>query len=257
MTICYPTTATWTPPDGAETEKVHIALALAWTNLQSLLGFSLAICPIEVRPCRQRCSGGVWQAFPVTGMSPFSPGINGAGQWVNNCGCAADPCSCSAVSEVVLPGPVGRIDEVRIDNVVLPKTAYRVDDGARLVRQDGGVWPDCQDMNLPAGAPGTWTVRYFRGDAPTELDDWAAGLLAAEVYKALTGDKKCRLPSGVTNVVRNGVSLDLDSSALVMTSTGIPELDRYIATRNPYRLTQPSRVKSPDSRRARVTTWGR
>lgn len=256
MTICYPTTATWTPPETADPEKVEIALALAWTNLQSLMGYSLAICPVEVRPCRQRCTGGVWQAFPVTGMSTFSPGINGSGSWVNNCGCSADPCSCSAVSEVTLPGPVGRIDSVTIDGVALANTAYRVDDGARLVRQDGEAWPACQDMGLPAGEPGTWVVRYFRGDAPTELDDWAAGKLAEEFYKAMIGGK-CRLPANVTNVVRNGVSLDLDSTALVLISTGMPEVDRYIATRNPHKLTQPSRVKSPDSRGSRITTWGR
>lgn len=259
MSICYPSTAIWDLPTGTtlDPEDKKRAEVLAWTTLQALAGYSLALCPTEVRPCRQRCTGGVWQAFPVTGMSPFSPGINGSGQWVNNCGCSADPCSCGAVSEVTLPGSVGRVDSVIIDGAELPKTAYRVDGGSRLVRQDGGVWPACQDMSLPAGEPGTWSVRYFMGDAPTEIDDWAAGVLAYEFLKAMKDDKKCRLPAGTVSVVRNGVSMEIGASTFLDGSTGIREIDMYIATRNPHRLTQPPRVKSPDSARGRITTWSR
>lgn len=256
MTICIPSTTKWNLPDGftPDPDDKHMAEVLAWTSLQSLMGYSLAICPIEVRPCRQAYAERVYQDYPVNRSGPFEPALVG-GAWVN-CACGGDAgCGCG-VSWVQLPGYVGRIDEVTIGATVLEKTAYRVDNGSRLVRQDGEAWPS-QDLSLPAGEEGTWTVRYFQGDAPTEVDDWAAGVLAYEFLKSMSGDKKCRLPSNVTQVVRNGVTMDLAQNLFLDGTTGIREVDAVIAQRNPNRLSQPPRIVSPDSIRAGVTTWGR
>lgn len=252
MTICHPTTAIWTPPDGADAATVELATALAWTQLQALMGYSLAICPIDVRPCRRSCTQPVYKVSPANGFEPHLSG----GAWVN-CSCDGDDCSCGGAASVILPGPVGRIDSVTIDGVALPDTAYRVDNGALLVRQDGDSWPTCQDMSLPADSAGTWTVRYFRGDAPTELDDWAAGILAAEFYKGMTGDRKCRLPAATTQVVRNGVTLDLRNNLFLDGTTGLREVDQLISIRNPHQLKQPTVVGSPDARRGRIPTWVR
>lgn len=256
MTICIPSTTKWNLPQGTDVdpEDRHMAEVLAWTQLQSLMGYSLAICPITVRPCWQPYVEGVYEDYPVNRQAPFAPGLNG-GAWVN-CACGGDPCGGCGVSWVQLPGYVGRIDAVTIGATVLPKTAYRVDNGARLVRQDGEAWPS-QDLSLPEGSDGTWTVRYFQGDAPTEVDDWAAGVLAYEFLKAMKDDKKCRLPSNVTQVVRNGVTMNLAQNLFLDGTTGIREVDAVIAQRNPNQLTQPPRVASPDSIRAAVTTWGR
>lgn len=253
---CIPSSIVWNLPGDTtvDPQDLHLAEVLGWTTFQSLTGYSVAICPIEVRPCRERVGERVYREYPVVGSSAFQPALSG-GAWVN-CACGDyDGCSCG-VSWVDLPGYIGRIDSVTIDGVPLPKTAYRVEAGSRLIRQDGGVWPD-QDLSLPAGQPGTWTVRYFQGDAPTEVDSWAAGILAAEFLKAMNDDKKCRLPSGVTNVVRNGVTIQLAQNLFLDGTTGIREVDAVIAQRNPHRLAQPPRVASPDSRRSAVTTWSR
>jgi hypothetical protein len=55
------------------------------------------------------------------------------------------------------------VTEVQVDGVVLPDGAYRVDAPGRLVRTDGGCWPDCQDMGAPAGADNTFFVTYRYG----------------------------------------------------------------------------------------------
>jgi len=82
--------------------------------------------------------------------------------------CPTGDCSCSRLCEAILPGPVGGIVEVLLDGVALPPTAYRVDNGNRLVRTDGDCWPACQDMAAPptfqyepltfTGPAGTFTI---------------------------------------------------------------------------------------------------
>lgn len=255
-TTCIPSETIWNLPDGAEPDPVdaHMAEVLAWTTYQSLVGYSIAICPIEVRPCRQGYAERVYREYAVTGAAPFQPALTG-GAWVN-CACGLDPCGGCGVSWVALPGVVGRIDSVTIEGAVLPKTAYRVDGANRLVRQDGEVWP-AQDLKQPVGSAGTWSVRYFQGDAPTEVDSWAVGILANEFLKAMKGDKKCRLPSGTESVTRNGLTLTLKQNLFLDGTTGIREVDAVIAQRNPYQLAQPSRVASPDSARSNVTMWTR
>lgn len=255
--ICYPSTTEW--PKEAETFRDELtddqrtrAEEFAWSILQTLTGYSLSICPVEVRPASNHCARPVYRDAPATGMGAgFEPYLSG-GTWYN-CGCGG-ACGCEG-GGVFLPGPVGAIDSVTIGGTTLPATAYRVDNGSLLVRQDGDSWPACQDMSLPGGADGTWTVRYFRGDAPTAMDNWAAGVLAWEFAKAMLGVKGCRLPTGVTSVVRNGVSMELNANLFLDGTTGIREVDMVVAMRNPHRLAQPSIVKSPDSGRGRIPTW--
>jgi hypothetical protein len=254
MTICIPSTTIWNLPAGTELDPdmKRQAETLAWTTLQSLTGFAMAICPIEARPCRPAQAPPVWKPRPVAGGAPFYPSMSG-GAWIN-CACGGDAgCGCG-VSWVQLPGYVGRIDEVVIGDTALDAGAYRVDGGSRLIRQDGEVWPE-QNLSQPTGTQGTWYVRYFQGDAPTEIDDWAAGVLANEFLKALKNEK-CRLPSGVTSIVRNGVTMQLAENPWLEGRTGIREVDMVIMQRNPHGLRQPTRIASPDSRRGTVTSWG-
>lgn len=255
-TTCIPSTTIWNLADGVTPDpaETHMAEVLAWTTFQALVGYSVAICPIEVRPCRQAYVERVYREYPVTGPSGFQPGLVG-GAWVN-CACGLDPCGGCGVSWVALPGVVGLVDSVTIGSTVLPKTAYRVDGANRLVRQDGQTWPG-QDLSLPAGADGTWTVRYFQGNAPTEVDSWAVGILANEFLKAMRGDKKCRLPAGTESVSRNGLTLTLKQNLFLDGTTGLKEVDAVIAQRNPYQLAQPSRVASPDTIRGVTTMWSR
>ena len=103
-----------------------------------LTGYSVGGCPVVLRPCSPVC------AKPFTGFLR----INLDGQWVNACGCQTD-CSCTAVSEIILPGSSASSETSPSTEWSSPLTAYRVDDYTRLVRQDGHQWPTCQDMGLP------------------------------------------------------------------------------------------------------------
>jgi hypothetical protein len=277
MSICYPEETDWScafteaelgemwsDPDVAKV--MQRSEALAWTTLAGLTAYQIGVCPTVIRPCRAGCEApgiymvstvrgsGHQSSLPLVSIGSFTPHVNTAGVWVNSCGCgSSDDCSCTALCEAILPGPVGSIEEVRVDGVTLPATAYRVDNGDRLVRTDGECWPECQDFSTSDPNVGFW-VTYYRGAAPNELTRYAAGVLAAEFYKACSG-KACRLPSGVTNVSRQGVSYSIVAGSFPGGFTGIHEVDAVIRIFNPHGLTMPSRVISPDRRPARQTTW--
>lgn len=258
MTLCTPETD-WGCADPAWVDDLpdevkERAEQLAWSTLQALTGYRLAVCPVTVRPCAARCIDGTWADAPVTGSSgTFVPGLNMSGKWVNSCGCRSTDCSCAPLSIAKLIGPVGRIAEVRVDGAVLDPTAYRVDNGYELVRLDGGVWPVCQDMTKPVTEPGTFAVSYYMGVAPDNIASFAAGLLAVEYAKACTG-KKCALPANVVGITRQGVSIEVQAGLFPGNSSGIQAVDAYVFTLNPHGLRSAPRVSSPDFNRPRMRT---
>lgn len=281
MSMCHPATdwsCSFTEEkleELREDEKTAAALdraeELGWYSLAALTGFRLGVCPTVVRPCAARCAApGSWVSAPVGGGqagalplrtigSSFTPHISG-GAWLNSCGCTeAGDCSCSSISEVILPGPVGGIESVTIDGVILDQADYRVDGGNRLVRQDGGSWPICQDMSKSPADPdqeGVFEVAYYQGAAPSDMIRYAAGLLAFEFYQACIG-KNCKLPRNVTNVARNGVTYDLEVGLFEGGFTRIPQVDAVIRIYNPHGAKSPARVLSPDApARGRRQTWG-
>lgn len=277
MTMCIPDTTDWTcaytdeqlaamREDPKQLAAMKRSEALAWNTLAALCAWQIGVCPTTVRPCSARCAPpGSWLAAPVgggqTGALPlrtigrsFTPHMVG-GEWVNSCGCSSpDACSCGPVDEVILLGPVGDIVDVKIGGTVIDPTWYRVDNGNRLVAQHEGLqWPLCQDMSK---ADGEFIVTYFRGAAPNEMTNYAAGLLAAEFMKACAGDGKCRLSPKVKSVVRNGASYELDWNLFENGWTRIEAVDAVIRIYNPHHLKAPSRVLSPDTpTRQRRTTW--
>lgn len=231
-------------------------------------GQRFGTCPVTVRPCRADCTTGqstYWGAAGVGsgivgtyGGSPWTPALI-RGRWFNlGCGACGDSCGCSSVSALRLPGPVASVTEVQFGGEVLPAAAYRVDNGRLLVRQDGGIWPTCQDLSAPLGADGTWAVTYEHGTPVPNGGQIAAGLLACELAKAACGDSTCSLPTRVQTITRQGVTIamldafdDIDKG-----HTGIWLIDSWVAsvTKQPKRMT----VSSPDRRsmgRARQTTW--
>src|SRR5439155_25128670 len=117
-----------------------------------------------------------------------------------------DNCSCHSVEEVVLPGAVTAIVDVTIDGVVLNPSAYRVDNGRLLVRQDGGLWPLCNDLSKPPGQHGTWTVTALYGKPVPSSGRIALGELVCELIKACTDDPSCRLPERLQTLTRQGVT---------------------------------------------------
>lgn len=260
MAICYPDTTDWgcalsqQELDSLDPDIKARSEMLAWTSLQRLVGFRLALCRVVVRPCAARCNSGAWMEAPVSGFPADGPYISG-GTWYNACGCtSSDSCSCGPLSEVILPaqevsGPI----IVKINGGVLDPTSYRVDNGNRLVRQDGSAWPICQQMGVADGEEGTFSVSYYPGIGPDDALNYAAGLLAVEWYKACTGND-CRLPSGVTRVQRQGVNFEVPADMFASGLSGIREVDAIVGTYNPYRLTTPSAVFNPDVRRGRVRT---
>jgi len=203
-----------------------------------------------MRPCFSQ------QACKVCfGDSWLNPYVDAAGNWVNAAARRDGSCSCCDVCEMILPGQAAAITEVNIDGYRLDTQLFRIDNGNRLIRMDGCCWPNCQNLNAPEGAIGTITIKYVPGILPTEAGLWAVGVLACEFAKACNGDK-CRLPNRVTSLVRQGVTMELDSGGMFANGTGIREVDAYIESVNPNGLKTPPKVWSPDmpSAQHRLTT---
>lgn len=273
--VCYPDGTDWscqyTPEELAEMRGDPAVLAvmerseaMAWSTLSALLGYRLSLCPVILRPCSMGCSIPTWYTAVETGANyaggpeggTFSPYISN-GSWFNGCGCGSkDLCGCTVICQIILPMPVGGIANVSIDGAALDPTAYRVDNGTSLVRTDGECWPACQDMNVGPTEVGSFVVDYYPFLAPNDLLRYAAGVLAAEYFKACNGNKACRLPTGVTNISRNGITMDIPAGLYPNGATGLREVDPIIRIYNPNGLKMPPRVASPDSPRARVQTWG-
>jgi hypothetical protein len=232
----------------AQAEVIERSQRMAVGILNALSGNQFGLCPRTVRPCRDRCVSGnplttVWldgQLLPVLDQ----------GVWYNEtCGiCRTTDCSCTAVCEVTLRGPVERIISVTLDGAVLPNTSYRVDNHRKLVRTDGECWPVCQDMTLPPTEPNTFEVQYLRGLQVPEEGRFMAGLLACELVKACLPELgECGLPANVTQLAREGVTLDLAPFVLGMNGkTGIPEVDLWLSAVNPSDARTRSRVYSVD-----------
>lgn len=271
MDICVPEvdwSCKWTLEDLAqarEDEKVahqiDRAEAFAWSTLAALTAYRIGTCPITVRPCAARCvpaggylaapvRGGGYAGLPVTQIGRLSPYISG-GVWYNACGCrTAGDCGCTTLSEVILPGPVGSIVSVSIDGATLDRSAYRVDNGDRLVRLDGEAWPGCQDMADSDG----FQVTYYRGAAPNIMTRAAAGALAVEFLAACNGES-CRLPWNITSMARNGESYEMGDGDIDSIADGIPEVAAVVRIYNPYGLKSQPFVASPDMYGTRASTW--
>jgi hypothetical protein len=176
-----------------------------------------------------------------------------AGNWYNIvCGnCSGTDCSCSAVSEVILPANATEITEVKVDGVELLPGEYRLDDNRFLVRL-GDIWPWCNDLNRDDTEGGTWSVTAKYGRNVPEGGAVAVGELACEINKAINGED-CRLPQRITQLARQGVTITFpDSSSLFKEGrTGLYLTDMFIAAWNPNALRQPSRVYSVDRAGAR------
>lgn len=241
------------------------AEALAAATLRALTAYQVGGCPVTVRPCAVTCGRTSYLEAPVLGgtqsalgarVGQWWPHIGPGGDWTNAvCGCQSG-CSCEFVPEVWLAGPVGQVTAVTLDGAVLDPGAYRVDDGYRLVRTDGGVWPTCQHMARPLGDPGTFGVTYTPGIPVDALGAYAAGKLAYEFAQACTSGK-CRLPAGVQTISRQGVTLEIATGMFPGGSTGIVEVDAWVRTYNPNAVKMPARVWSPDVNYGRRLTAGR
>lgn len=216
------------------------ALLLATQTLRMLTGYQVGGCPRTYRPCPQECSDG---PYYLTGNG-FLP-VNYAGIW-RNCG---NCYNCRSAAELQLPPPVGEVTQVKVDGVVLDPADYQVWEN-RLRRTDGGQWPSVQNFDLPDTAVGTHSVTYLRGHPVDTLGEQMAGVLACEYAKGASGGK-CRLPSGVTEIARQGVTYTVTPGAFPDGRTGLREVDAYLANWNPHALKRGSTVWFPEMDRGR------
>lgn len=242
----------------ADVTKAQQAVDQAAEVLYALSGRQFGVCQVTARPCRQSCCEPCGRLGMGNGLR-WIPLLSG-GVWTNiSCTSCKTGCSCTAVCEVQLPGPVDHIVQVRLDGVLLDPTEYRVDNRRNLVRLGAAeCWPTCQDMNLEATEVGTFEVIYGKGHQLPVAGQVALGALASELYKACSGDKDCGLPERVTTIVRQGIAMTLLDPMEFLTGgrSGIYAVDLWLATVNPKGRARHAGVFSPDVTPARTTGSG-
>jgi len=233
-----------------------VAVSMATETLWALTGMRFGLCSVTLRPCASGCDDGrFYDDFgpPWTGARSYpQPALIG-GLWFNlTCGSCAD-CSCTSVSEVRLPAPVYEVTEVVIDGAVLSSSAYRLDNNRLLVRTDGASWPRCNDLSVDSGE-GAWSVTALFGEPVPDGAALAMGELACEIARAADG-QDCRLPAGVQQLVRQGVTISYPDVGELFAKgrTGLYLVDMFVATWNPAGLRQRSRVYRVDRPTVRRT----
>lgn len=256
---CEPWEVMWPcTVDCSSPEITGMAVEVATEVVWALSGRQFGLCTVTLRPCRAECGDYPW---PSDGMNWNQWGggwINPtlvAGQWFNVvCGRCTTGCSCSSISEIVLPAPVHDVVQVKVDGVVVSGSGYRLDDNRNLVRL-GADWPLCNDLSLDDTQPGTWSVTARYGLEVPAGGTWAVGELACELVKAMCGGEDCRLPRNVTQLIRQGATLQFPDikELLVSGLTGLYLVDQFIAVWNPNGLKRRSgtySVDRPSHRRA-------
>lgn len=241
--------------------------AFEWAKaiLWMATGRQFGLCEITVRPCGRVCNNSNASGWFWDGQGTWVPYI-WQGNWYN-CWCGSNGpggcCTCDPNCQVYLPGPVHSVTHVQVDGASLPITGsdgsynWFVLDQQWLIRTDTeACWPNCADQNLGPGSADAFEVTYLRGKAvPTALAN-AVGILACEYAKACLG-LPCRLPSRVSSISRQGVSVNMVPIEEVLKNglTGLWEVDQLIMMYNPYGLKGRTRFFSPDLPEGRQITY--
>lgn len=234
------------------------AIGAASEILYYATGQRFDTCQVTIRPCRKECSGEDWPRLSAGwwefGGGPVPALINGL--WYNiACGFCGTNCSCSIVSETILPGPVREIVQVTVDGLPLdPVTDYRLDDYRKLVRLGGNLWPLCNDLNKGITEVGTWSVTAIYGEPLPNLGRFAMGELYCQIIQDTLGSD-CALPDNVTNITRQGLSFTLED-VQQMVASGFDELkyvNKFIQRYNPNHLMARPRLYDVDAPDFRVT----
>lgn len=211
--------------------------------------FTLTVAPGDQTPL-EVLGDGLLFAYPggatLTAAAPFT-----VSQWRGNVRQRIRLISGASVSM-----DAGGVFAVMPPGVYVFEVCYQ----SRTFGGSGLCWPKCQDMSLPLGQVGTFGVTYRRGRPVPTAGSWSAGLLACELAKACgAAPGVCDLPANVKSVTREGVAIDFEQVNLAIEGnkgrTGIPEVDLWIQTVNPYGVTGRARAYSPDVKPMRTTTW--
>lgn len=214
-------------------------------------------CERTVRPCRTNCGCG-WQVLSRGHLVSWRHE-----SWY----CDENPCGCAALSRVALAGPVREVSEVKIDGAVVDAATYRIERNRWLVRvrdpadPDTALsWPGCQNLDLEDTEEGTFSITYTVGrDAPA-LGVEAAAQLACEIYKACDSSATCALPSGVTRIIRQGLTIEKAAFAAWAYQpgsrsqargwrTGLSLVDAFLNAYNPAGVLRPPIFWAPSTTR--------
>jgi hypothetical protein len=205
--------------------------------------------PITVRPCARRHS-----TRNIPDWSEPYGWMTGWG-W---CGCSGDTCGCPGRAMVDLGEyPIVAVSAVKVDGATLNPVRYRVDDHRWLVRLDDADgsnpgWPCCQDLTAPDSAEHTWSVAFTHGAAPPPAGVYAAALLAGEIGLSLIGSDDCSLGPNVTQLTRQGVTIQMSSSDFV---NDLPEVARaFVKSANPHGIGAEPSIWSPEHGSAYTVT---
>lgn len=225
---------------GVAPEITGAAVEAASAFLYFATAQRFGLCTVALRPCREECYGTGWPGWADWwnfGTYPQPYWYNGT--WYNmGCGQCTSGCSCTAISETFLPGPVASVVSVKVDGVTLVDgTDYRVDDYRKLVRLGGLLWPYCNDLQKDSSQPGTWEVVAQYGEPVPTLGQLAVGQLACYFVDFLNGED-CELPAGITDLSRQGISMSFQNvdNGLTQFYAQFPIANLFIKTFNPYGL---------------------
>lgn len=148
--------------------------------------------------------------------------------------------------------PITEVTSIRVNGETLTGSeitdTYHVDSYRYLVRNDGDTFPFSSNPYAIAGSAEdneddgyVFEVTVEHGLEIPRLVARATRALACQLVEYCL-DLPCQLPDRVTNIARQGVSMDIKSAEDIVRdgTTGIYEVDLAIKVLNPSRLQSPS-----------------
>jgi hypothetical protein len=131
---------------------------------------------------------------------------------------------------------------IAADGTPLDAGDYLIEPGGYLGAVPGRA------VRLPAGTR-SLTLTYVAGRNPPPDAVTQAGTLAVELGRAQVDPDSSALPSNVTSIARQGVTMTMEAGYKIAAagSTGLPAVDLWLATVNPTRQRRPPRSWSPDT----------
>lgn len=193
--------------------------------------------------------GGEHRVTEVYCQTPYRAEDARGGTWrdvsmssgtVSNHSCGGGDCP----HELWLRGrPITGVERVAIGGNEIPLEDVAIVDSGRLAARRGACWGSC----------GAVEVTYTYGKCPPPSGKLAVMDLANRLVMAAEGDENCGLPSGVTQVTRQGVSYSMLQPAdfLDRGRTGLYLSDLFLRSVNPGGARLRPRVFNPDVPRGR------
>lgn len=235
--VCAP----WADVADIDCATVDDAVLARWLLVASEVLYNLTgrawpgECQETIRPVAADCWRRGCFGIPVTGVWSLSGWDNQ--RWQPTTANQSRSHSGRWLSEVHLPSrPVIEIVEVMLDGFVVDPTRYRMANRRSLVMtpQPGDewqAWPCWQDDRVDTTEPGTFGITYKYGEGPPPAGAEMAAFYACQLSLGASG-AACQLPSRVTNITRQGVSMTiLDPFEFVEKGmVGLAMVDTWIAS---------------------------